>query len=287
MDNTYETYGKKLFLGGLAPHSTQESIRAYFSNYGVVQECILMVDRLTNRSRCFGFIIMRDKEDIDRILASEIVIDGKRVDCKLAVPREASIAPPVVPEVQPVLRTKKMFVGGLSPEVTDQDFRDYFQQFGELEDSVVMFDRDTQRPRGFGFITFVNEESVDRVLMNFNHNTIKGKWVECKKATPKELSVPRMAVPPSMPGYPGAGFPFYPTYDPMMMAAAMPTQPYAPTEAQIVQVKDVVEENEEIRPYVNSAEEEELRQTLIEELLGDKRQETFPKVDFTRGRLLL
>lgn len=284
MDNSY---GKKLFLGGLAPHSTQESIRAYFSNYGVVQECILMVDRLTNRSRCFGFITMRDKEDIDRILASEQIVDGKRVDCKLAVPREASVVPPAVPEIQPVLRTKKMFVGGLSPEVTDQDFREYFQQFGELEDSVVMFDRDTQRPRGFGFITFLNEESVDRVLMNFNHNAIKGKWVECKKATPKEMSMPRMGMPPNMGGYPGAGFPFYPGYDPMAMAAAMPAQAYMPTEAQIMQVNDMVEESEEVRPYVNSAEEEELRRTLIDELLGDKRQETFPKVDFTRGRLLL
>jgi len=284
MDNSY---GKKLFLGGLAPHSTQESIRAYFSNYGVVQECILMVDRLTNRSRCFGFITMRDKEDIDRILASEQIVDGKRVDCKLAVPREASVVPPAAPEIQPVLRTKKMFVGGLSPEVTDQDFREYFQQFGELEDSVVMFDRDTQRPRGFGFITFLNEESVDRVLMNFNHNAIKGKWVECKKATPKEMSMPRMGMPPNMGGYPNAGFPFYPGYDPMGMASAMPMQAYTPTEAQIMQVNDMVEESEEIRPYVNSAEEEELRRTLMDELLGDKRQETFPKVDFTRGRLLL
>lgn len=278
------TYGKKLFLGGLAPHSTQESIRAYFSNYGVVQECILMVDRLTNRSRCFGFITMRDKEDIDRILATEQIVDGKRVDCKLAVPREQSVA--VQPEVQPVLRTKKMFVGGLSPEVTDQDFREYFQQFGEVEDSVVMFDRDTQRPRGFGFITFVNEESVERVLANFNHNAIKGKWVECKKATPKEMSVPRMSAPPSMPAYPTAPYPYYPGME-MMGMPQIPTQQYAPVMNEVVLMEEKeMEVKEEVRPYINSAEEEELRQTLIEELLGAKRQESFPQVDFSRGRLV-
>jgi hypothetical protein len=123
--------------------------------------------------------------------------------------------------------------------------------------------------------------------MNFNHNAIKGKWVECKRATPKEMSMPRLTMPPNMPGYPAAGFPFYPGYDPMAMAGAMPPQAYAPMEAQVMHVREEVEESEEIRPYVNSAEEEELRMTLIEELLGDKRQETFPKVDFTRGRLLL
>ena len=60
---------------------------------------------------------------------------------------------------------RKLFVGGLPSDITDQQFRTFFEQFGELLDSVVMFDRDTHRSRGFGFVTFVDpvsaiEESV-------------------------------------------------------------------------------------------------------------------------------
>ena len=48
--------------------------------------------------------------------------------------------------------SKKIFVGGLAPSVTEQDFRQYFEEFGKITDAVVMIDRDTQRSRGFGFV---------------------------------------------------------------------------------------------------------------------------------------
>lgn len=50
-----------------------------------------------------------------------------------------------------------------------------------------MFDRETKRPRGFGFVTFMSEDAVERVLDNYENNFISGKWVECKKATPKDI----------------------------------------------------------------------------------------------------
>jgi RNA recognition motif-containing protein len=43
--------------------------------------------------------------------------------------------------------------------VTEGEFREFFEQFGVLIDSVVMFDRDTGRSRGFGFVTFEDEVS--------------------------------------------------------------------------------------------------------------------------------
>lgn len=50
-----------------------------------------------------------------------------------------------------------------------------------------MYDHNTQRPRGFGFITFDSEEAVDRVLFKTFHE-LNGKLVEVKRAVPKELS---------------------------------------------------------------------------------------------------
>ena len=49
---------------------------------------------------------------------------------------------------------KKIFVGGLSNTVEDAAFRQYFETFGAVTDAVVMLDRETNRSRGFGFITF-------------------------------------------------------------------------------------------------------------------------------------
>lgn len=84
-------------------------------------------------------------------------------------------------------RTKKIFVGGLASTVTEADFQKYFDQFGTITDVVVMYDHSTQRPRGFGFITYDSEEAVDRVLHKTFHE-LNGKMVEVKRAIPKELT---------------------------------------------------------------------------------------------------
>ena len=86
-------------------------------------------------------------------------------------------------------RTKKIFVGGLASTVTESDFRMYFGQFGTITDVVVMYDHGTQRPRGFGFITYDSEDAVDRVLQRTFHE-LNEKMVEVKRAVPKDSSSP-------------------------------------------------------------------------------------------------
>jgi len=91
-------------------------------------------------------------------------------------------------------QARKIFVGGLAPSVGDQDFRDYFEQFGLIADAVVMFDRQTQRSRGFGFVTFEKEQSLDAVFEPSEQpHELKGKVVEVKRAEPKEATAARAA----------------------------------------------------------------------------------------------
>ncbi len=77
-------------------------------------------------------------------------------------------------------------MGGLAPEVGEKEFSDYFSKFGAIQDSIVMYDRKTNRSRGFGFVTFDNEETIQNVL-RMEHE-IMGKWVEIKRAEPREPS---------------------------------------------------------------------------------------------------
>ncbi len=79
--------------------------------------------------------------------------------------------------------SKKIFVGGLPPSVTNEDFRAYFEDYGKITDAIVMIDRDTQRSRGFGFVSFEEEGAVAEVLSK-NHE-LHGKTVEIKRAEPK------------------------------------------------------------------------------------------------------
>jgi len=76
---------------------------------------------------------------------------------------------------------RKLFIGGISWDTDQKDLKEYFTKFGEVTDVTIKTDPATGKSRGFGFITFAAEETVDTVLKNVPH-TIKGKQVDPKRA---------------------------------------------------------------------------------------------------------
>ncbi|PAV69438.1 hypothetical protein WR25_09042 isoform D [Diploscapter pachys] len=80
---------------------------------------------------------------------------------------------------------RKIFVGGLTSNTTDEMMREFYGKFGELTDVIVMRDPTTKRSRGFGFITFTSKACVDAAMAARPH-TIDGKQVDPKRAVPKD-----------------------------------------------------------------------------------------------------
>lgn len=108
------------------------------------------------------------------------------MEAKRALPKDES---PVSKDQQAAVsgqKTKKIFVGGLAATVDDATLKAYFEQYGIVEDAVVMYDHENRRPRGFGFITFAEEEAVEKVFQLGTIQVINEKQIEIKRAVPRE-----------------------------------------------------------------------------------------------------
>ncbi|CAN6802428.1 unnamed protein product [Brassica oleracea] len=176
----------KLFIGGISWETTEDRLRDYFQSFGEVLEAVIMKDRSTGRARGFGFLVFADPNVAERVVLLRHVIDGKLVEAKKAVPRDDHKSNSSLQGSSPgPANSKKIFVGGLASSVTEAEFKKYFAQFGVITDVVVMYDQRTQRPRGFGFISYESEDAVDRVLRRTFHE-LNGKMVEVKLAVPKD-----------------------------------------------------------------------------------------------------
>ncbi|KAI8505890.1 RNA binding motif protein 24, partial [Branchiostoma belcheri] len=62
----------------------------------------------------------------------------------------------------------KIFVGGLPYHTTDDSLRSFFQTFGEIEEAVVITDRQTGKSRGYGFVTMATREAAEKACKDPN-----------------------------------------------------------------------------------------------------------------------
>ncbi|CAL1533249.1 unnamed protein product [Lymnaea stagnalis] len=62
----------------------------------------------------------------------------------------------------------KIFVGGLPYHTTDQSLREYFDKFGDIEEAVVITDRQTGKSRGYGFVTMSDKLAAERACKEPN-----------------------------------------------------------------------------------------------------------------------
>lgn len=84
--------------------------------------------------------------------------------------------------------SNKLFVGNLSFQTTENDLQDAFSLHGVVVETVIMLDRATGRPRGFGFITMGTPEEAQKAIEAMNGVELDGRSLTVNLARPREES---------------------------------------------------------------------------------------------------
>jgi RNA recognition motif-containing protein len=82
---------------------------------------------------------------------------------------------------------KKIFVGNLPFKMRGKELRELFESFGEITDSTVILDREKKwMSKGFGFVTFVNDEDAEKAISEMNGKEHEGRELRVNEADKKE-----------------------------------------------------------------------------------------------------
>lgn len=225
---------RKLFVRGLAWNTTSETLCAAFAVHGEIEEGAVITDKATGKSRGYGFVTYKNMESAkDALTASSKLIDGRLAVCNLACEGLSSAS------ITPDQAQRKLYIGGLSPEITSEMLLSFFSRHGEIEEGSVAYDKDTNKSRGFGFVTYKTAEATKKALDDTERilggRNITVKYADTKSKTSSQLpSAAVPMVPPTVSGYPQPGKPQAPfgySYPQHMTSYPQPTSYPSPPAA--------------------------------------------------------
>jgi len=188
----------KIFVGGIARDVDEGILTSYFSQFGEVVLANVMRDKF-GISRGFGFVAFDPPENANEVLRRVHVIEGRTIEIKQAVKHDrvyarggqtssgpgGSNAPLPPPDKDGVIYVpRQVYVGGLPYNISEGEVREYFEKFGPVVSANLKYDFGQNPPkfRGFGFINFVEDESVEKALENYSNHQLGGKWIEVKRS---------------------------------------------------------------------------------------------------------
>ena len=84
-----------------------------------------------------------------------------------------------------------LYVSNLSPDITNEQLRRHFTQFGTVSSVHIAIDKETNRSRGFGYINIPDSMAAEKAIREMNGTTIDGRAIKVSVAKPREERSPR------------------------------------------------------------------------------------------------
>ncbi|KAM0790625.1 hypothetical protein ACM66B_004487 [Microbotryomycetes sp. NB124-2] len=169
-----------LYIGGLSPRVTEYMLQEIFSVAGPVTGVKIIPDRnFQHGGANYGFVEfadMRSAETAIQTLNGRKIFDME-IKCNWAYQNQA--------QKEDLTNHYHVFVGDLSPEVNDEVLQKAFSAFGSLSDARCMWDMNTGKSRGYGFLAFRDKTDAEQAINTMNGEFLGSKAIRVNWANQK------------------------------------------------------------------------------------------------------
>jgi RNA recognition motif-containing protein len=163
----------KVYVGNLPYDVDSERLAQLFEQAGVVEVSEVIYNRETDQSRGFGFVTMSTVEEAEKAVETfhRYDVGGRLLTVNKAAPRGARVERPA----RDFGSSFRIYVGNLPWQVDDSMLVQLFSEHGKVVDARVVYDRDTGRSRGFGFVTMASKEELDDAIAALDGHSLEGR----------------------------------------------------------------------------------------------------------------
>ncbi|RZC62347.1 hypothetical protein C5167_024130 [Papaver somniferum] len=169
-DEVVSATNTKLYFGNLPYNCDSAQLAGIIQDYGSPEMVEVLYDRNSGRSRGFAFVSMSSVQDCNAVIEN---LDGREFGgrtLKVNFSDKPKPKEPLYPETD-----YKLFVGNLNWSVTSESLIQAFQEYGDVVGARVLYDGDTGRSRGYGFVCYSSKQEMDAALVSLNGMELEGR----------------------------------------------------------------------------------------------------------------
>uniref|UniRef100_A0A7N0USU8 RRM domain-containing protein n=1 Tax=Kalanchoe fedtschenkoi TaxID=63787 RepID=A0A7N0USU8_KALFE len=171
----------KLYFGNLPYLCDSAQLAGIIQEYANPELIEVLYDRQTGRSRGFAFVTMSSVEDCNIVIRN---LEGREFGgrtMRVNFADQPKPKQPLYPETD-----YKLFVGNLSWSVTSESLTQLFQQHGNVVGARVLYDGETGRSRGYGFVSYTSQAEMENALETLNGVELEGRPIRVSLAEGKK-----------------------------------------------------------------------------------------------------
>ncbi|KAK9062237.1 hypothetical protein SSX86_019423 [Deinandra increscens subsp. villosa] len=167
---------RKIFVYGLGWDTTKETLTQSFKPYGEIEDCNVIIDRVTGKAKGFGFVQFASRKGAMKALKEP----RKKINNRVASCQLASLGPAASGSTDN--SNRKIYVSNVQPDTDPERLRSFFAKFGEIETGPLGFDSFTGKSRGFALFVYKNQDGFRKALEE-PYKVFEGHQLHCQKAS--------------------------------------------------------------------------------------------------------